>query len=49
VSRPGLCPPRGQAIKGADPQGWSAKGGEAEGGRLRWLIMAFVQLTLAIV
>jgi hypothetical protein len=35
VSRPGLCPPRGQAIKGADPQGWSAKGGEAEGGRLR--------------
>ena len=34
-SRPGLCPPRGQAIKGADPQGWSAEGGEAEEGRLR--------------
>jgi hypothetical protein len=34
VSRPGLCPLRGQAIKSADPQGWSAEGGEAEGGRL---------------
>ena len=30
----GLCPPRGQAVKSADPQGWSAEGGEAEGGRL---------------
>ena len=25
-------PPRGQAVKSADPQGWSAEGGEAEGG-----------------
>ena len=31
----GAVPPAWPDVKSADPQGWSAEGGEAEGGRLR--------------